>query len=92
VSAATIVSRATGAIAEPVFGDLVVLDPAADRYARLNETGAVLWDALAAPSSVGDLAALIARRFRIAGDLALADTSAFVRELAGRGLVELDER
>lgn len=90
LSAATTVSRASQAIAEPVFGDLVVLDPTADRYVRLNESGAVLWEALGSPATIGDLARLIAERFGIDDERALADTTAFVRELAGRELVALE--
>ncbi len=90
-SADTTVSRAARAIAEPVFGDVVVLDPTADRYARLNETGAVLWEALATPTSVGELARVIAQRFHIDDERALADTTAFVRQLAERELVVLEQ-
>lgn len=84
-------SRADRALAEHVLGDLVVLDPATNRYVRLNATAAVLWEALSEPTSVAGLAQIAADRFGVAEERALADATAFVRDLAARDLVVLDD-
>lgn len=83
------VARADRALAEPVLGDLVVLDPATDRYVRLNRTAAALWEAIEAPTRVSELARVVAERFEVEEERALADATAFVRELAERELVVL---
>jgi Coenzyme PQQ synthesis protein D (PqqD) len=90
ISSGTVVARAARTLAEPVLGDLVVLDPATDRYVRLNSTAAALWEAIEAPTPVSELARIMADRFHIEDERALADTTTFVRELAERELVVLD--
>lgn len=84
------VSRAARALAERVLGDLVVLDPAADRYVRLNATAATLWEAIEQPTSVSELAQILAQRFAVADERALADAKTLVQELAERELLVLD--
>ncbi len=85
----TTVSRAEGVLAENVLGETVILDVAADRYVRLNRSGAVLWERLAEPATVAELAGVLVARYRLAEDRALADATALVRQLRERGLVTL---
>jgi hypothetical protein len=91
ISSGTTVSRASRTLAERVLGDLVVLDPATNRYVRLNATAAVLWEALAEPTSLAELAQIAAERFGVEHERALADATTFVRELAQRELIVLDD-
>jgi Coenzyme PQQ synthesis protein D (PqqD) len=83
----TVVARSAGVLAETVLGETVILDVAADRYARLNRAGDVLWKRLAEPATVAELAAVLVTRYRLAEDRALRDATALVRQLADRGLV-----
>lgn len=84
------VSRADGIISEPVLGDTVILDLAADRYSRLNASAGVVWEALAEPGRVSDLAGALSARFGLSPERALADATTLVRNLADRRLVVLD--
>jgi hypothetical protein len=85
----TRVSRRPSVISEQVLEETVILDLESDAYVRLNPTGRVLWERLAAPQTVATLAQALAREFEVDDPEALADTSGFVRDLLGRRLVEL---
>jgi hypothetical protein len=87
ISSRTLVSRKDRALTERVLGDLVVLDPATDRYVRLNPTAAALWEAMEEPTPMSELARIVADRFHVENERALADATAFVQELAERELV-----
>ena len=89
ITAATTVTRAPGVLGEEVLGETVVLDPEADRYARLNRSGGVLWTRLAHPATVAELAEELGTTFDIERDRALADATSLVEQLAERGLVTL---
>ena len=79
----TRIARSEGLVTEPMDGGIVMLDPAADRYLRLNATGRLIWEALAEPATVTDLARLLSERTGISADRAEADAVSFVD-----GLVE----
>jgi len=68
-----------------------VLDPDRGRYVRLNAAGGVLWDALAGPTTLEELAARLTADYGIDKDRAAADASAFVTRLADRELVALTD-
>lgn len=81
--------RSEAVIAERVGEETVVLDLEDDVALRLNGTGSLLWEALARPSSVGELAGELERRYGIGAERALNDATAFVADLQGVGLVRL---
>jgi hypothetical protein len=83
---ATVVRRAPHVLGEAVGDVVVVLDPEADAYVRLNRTGARLWQALAEPRTVGELADDLAGAYRLEPGRALADATAYVDDLVARGL------
>jgi hypothetical protein len=88
LGAETPLRRAPAVLAEHVGGETVLLDPVADRYTRLNGTGAWLFERLAEPQTPAQLADdLIASRGAPA-DRALDDVLAFVGDLVRRGVVE----
>ena len=62
----------------------IVLDAHAGTYYELNATGSVVWQALAEPKSLTELVALLAQEF---DELSAGEVSAFVSDLAARGLV-----
>ena len=54
----------------------------------LNATGHCLWELLAEDRSVGDLATLVAERFTVDQERALADVQIFMDEITNMGLLE----
>ena len=65
VTPATRVARTEGFVTEPMEGGIVMLDPESDRYLRLNATGRLIWEALAEPATVADLARVLSERSAI---------------------------
>jgi hypothetical protein len=67
-----------------------MLDPDGDRYLRLNETGGMLWEELAEPTTVAALATHLAERTGIERERAANDAAAFVQALLDLGAVKLE--
>ena len=76
---------------ESLSGSTVILDPEGDRYLRLNETGGLLWDALAEPKTLADLGAELAARAGIDAALAAADATAFAGRLLETGAARIED-
>ena len=83
------VSRDEGVLAERVLADTLLLDPTTGSYVRLNESGAVLWEALERPASLADLAERLRDRYGLDPGRATADAERFVAALAERGMVRV---
>ena len=60
---------------------------AADLYV-LNETGAMLWEALAVPTDAADMARNLMRTFDVPAEQAQADVESFIADLLSIGAVE----
>lgn len=72
-----------------VEDEAVLLDTRSGVYFGLNETGAVLWQALeAGPSSLADLESVLMRSFAADPGALQADVRDWVLELENHGLVE----
>jgi hypothetical protein len=72
-----------------VAGDeVVVLDLEGSVYLKLNGSGRVLWERLAASSTESELIAALVERFGVDEDRAAADVAAFVAGLRQRNLLE----
>lgn len=84
--AATLIRR-EDLLAERVHDETLVLDLSADRCTRLNGSGTVLWEALAEPRSLPELARVLESRFALDPESARSDAEAFLRELTARGLI-----
>jgi hypothetical protein len=54
----------------------------------LNETGAFLWQQLARPRSVAQLAAALTEEFEVGEEQALEDTRTLVQQLLDEGCIE----
>jgi sensor domain CHASE-containing protein len=85
LTAATRVARSEGLVTEPMEGGIVMLDPESDRYLRLNATGKLIWEALAEPATVAELAQLLSERTGISSERAEADAATFIEELVDFG-------
>jgi Coenzyme PQQ synthesis protein D (PqqD) len=72
-----------------VAGDeVVVLDLEGSVYLKLNGSGRVLWERLAASSTEPELIAALVEQFGVDEDRASADVSAFIADLNRRALLE----
>jgi hypothetical protein len=88
VTPTTRIARSQGLVTQPMDGGIVMLDPGADRYLRLNATGKLLWEALAEPATVADLARLLGERAEISAERANADAAKFVEGLIEFGAAQ----
>lgn len=87
----TRISRSAGIVAEPLGGEMAVLDPETDTYLRLNATGRVIWEALAEPATLDELARRLRERTGIDAERAATDAASFVGELIDAGAAEVAE-
>ena len=85
VTATTRVARSEGLVTEPMEGGIVMLDPESDRYLRLNATGRLIWEALAEPATVAELAQVLSERSGIPRERAEADAATFINGLIDFG-------
>jgi hypothetical protein len=90
MAAASTVSRDDGVLAERVLADALLLDPSTGAYVRLNESGAMLWEALERPASLPQLAQRLCERYGLDAERATADAERFVASLAERGMVRVE--
>ena len=70
-----------------VAGEAVLLDLEGRRILGLNAVGSFLWPLLDGRRTVAELAAAIAARFSVPPARAQNDLTAFLSDLAARGLV-----
>jgi Coenzyme PQQ synthesis protein D (PqqD) len=85
-----VVRRSPSALAERVGSETVLLDMEGDVYLRLNSSGGRLWDALEEPTPAGELARVLERVYGLEPERAMADVGAFVSNLSGRGLLDVE--
>lgn len=78
-----------GLVAERVGGSYLLLDVERAVCSELNQTGTFLWEQL--PTSVPDLARLLAERYPVAGPRAVDDVEAWVAALLADGWVTVGE-
>jgi len=67
---------------------MVAIDLVREAYLGANETGALLWSAIAEGATRRRLVDLLMREYGIDSDRAGADVDGFVEALADRGLLE----
>jgi Coenzyme PQQ synthesis protein D (PqqD) len=89
VDSATMLTRAPEVIAVHVGEVLVLHDPLGDAYVRLNKSGELLWECLAEPRSVRELAGLLAERYGLPAQRALGDAGRLAGDLLARGIVRI---
>lgn len=70
-----------------IDGEAVLLDLKTGVYFSLNGTGTDVWNALAAPATVEDVAGRITADYAIDFPTALADAGALLAELESQGLI-----
>jgi len=70
-----------------VDGEIVALDEDAALYLAANETGGMLWRALAHGCTRDELAALLCETYEVSAEQACADIDTFLADLRERGLL-----
>ena len=73
---------------QQVGDQVVVLDADRSVYLAVNETGALIWQALADGCPTDQLTQILVERYGIDADRAAADVHRFVVDLDARGLLE----
>ncbi len=83
-----VVVRTEGLYAAPVDKDIVILNEATNNYIALDEIGREIWDLLAEPRRVGDLAAQLSEQYDATAEQIAADILPFLDELERDGMVK----
>jgi hypothetical protein len=68
-------------------GELVMMGQEQGEYYSLRDVAASLWQHLAEPRTLDELAVLVAQEYAITTDQCRADIAAFLEELLGKDLV-----
>ena len=71
-----------------VEGEVIALDQKASLYLAGNATATLLWRALSAGATRGDLVSILTETFGIDRQRADADVDAFLADLRSRGLLD----
>ncbi len=87
IGATTTLRRTDRAVHGELPEETVLLDVEGEVAVRLNATGAWIWEQLARPQRIDELAGGLALRFSIDQTTALDDVIAFAREMVRRDLL-----
>ncbi len=85
----TLLVRAPDVIGVHVGSELVLHEPRGDRYVHLNESGELLWDHLAEPRSVQELALKLSGRYGLPMAQAMCDVERLAGALLARAMLVL---
>ncbi len=86
----SVVKRNAGLMSTQLGDDMIVLNPLRDNYIGLDEIGGRVWALLAAPIKVDQLCRQVARQYQGDRQQIPADLIAFLNELDGEGLLEVE--
>ena len=80
--------RSDDLVWQKVDADVVVLDLRTSIYFRINGSGAVLWEQLAAEATRTDLEKSLVAKYGISAEKATSDVKAFLADVRERGFLE----
>lgn len=80
--------RTSGLTWHTVGSDLIILDLDGSVYMKLNGSACVLWETLAEPAGLDELAAVLVAQYGIDDERARADARQFLDDLRTRGLLD----
>lgn len=69
--------------------ETVIISPSESVMHELNDTGSFIWDQIDGHRTTADLAAMVAARYEVEMNVALADTETLLQQLLSKGLVLL---
>lgn len=70
----------------------LLLDIESGNFIELNRTAAVLWDMIAAPTTLSELVTALTERFDVAGEQCVAQVEEWTSAMRERGLILVDGR
>ena len=86
-----VVARDKQTASRVIAGEAIVLTSKDSKIHNLNETGSRIWELLADEPTVGEMVAQIHSEFKVSEEKARADVTAFIGELAAKGMVTLSK-
>jgi hypothetical protein len=92
ISLDQIVRRNEKTASRVLAGEAIVLTPQNSKIHSFNETGSRIWELLAEEPTVEEVVAQIRGEFEVSEEQAQADVTAFLEELAAKGMVTLGQR
>jgi hypothetical protein len=87
---ATILARPANLVASEIDGEMVILDIESGHFFQLNQIGSRIWEALEAPTTMGELCRSMQDRFDVDQETCRGDVSDFVARLSENGLVTIE--
>ena len=94
--AAAQLRRAPHVLAATQGDEVVLCDTARDRYYTLNAVGARVWELLAAPTSLGEVVAVVRREFALPPDVSedpvVGDVTRLLRALHAARILIVEPR
>lgn len=88
IAPGTTVVRSSEPLTARIDDEVVMLDTRQGCYFGLDRSGAVIWDLIADPRSVGDVCQELVERYDVPPETCRADVISFLTELADAGLIE----
>lgn len=76
-------------VASDIGGDWALLDMESSLYYTLNETGATVWNAMQAPTSLDKLVSVVTEHFSVSEEVCRPDVEALLEHLVQSGLANI---
>ena len=80
--------RTDGFVAAELEGETFLLDVSSGSYYRINVTGSRVWELLAQPRTVSEVAALLCEAFSVAEATCEQEVATFVQGMCDAGLLQ----
>lgn len=91
VSKTTTIVATDDALSTTLDGESVILHIESGKYFGFNEVGTEIWELLAEPHSIAEIAQHIAAKYDVAEERCQADIEELVEELLGKELIAVCE-
>ena len=85
----TVVVVSKDRVSCPLGDDVIILDLKAGLYFSLDNVGAMIWQLIQQPRTVGELRQAVLDTFEVEPEVCDRDLAALLQELAARNLVEV---
>jgi hypothetical protein len=91
ISTSSIVVASRDQVSSDLAGETVLLSMESAMYYGLEQVGSRIWELVREPIRVSDLRDIITREYEVEPERCEADVLGFLRELAGKGLIEVTD-
>ena len=89
ISTASVVEAAKDQVSSDLAGETILLSMETAMYYGLDEVASRIWELVRVPIRVSDVRDAIVREYDVDVERCEADVLAFLRELAGKGLIQV---